>query len=206
MTRYAIDVVLIASSVISGLVASAGANGQASQCPQVSALLRMVKATTEPALITASNTADQSYKSRLTFAARLAQLRPRDAQAANALLNLLPTSDDEGIEWGSFGDGQCEHESVKEMERLDAFGAELTETAATAVLVVPSKMDAYVAASEFLVGPHSDQVVKMERVCRLRHVEFERAVEALEPKVRDWFRRVVFEPENCRALLLPEGE
>jgi hypothetical protein len=51
-----------------------------------------------------------------------------------------------------------------------------------------------------------DYAIRMQKICRGKHREFVKAVNALLSDKRDWFIKHIFNPEGCHALALREAE
>jgi hypothetical protein len=93
------------------------------------------------------------------------------------------------------------------MIALSRLEASLPALFAKAAILVPDLMPTYLAYDLRAVGdPHNDSNLQMEKVCRVRHAEFIKAVDGLEDADRDWFNQTVFDKRKCKARLLPESD
>lgn len=191
--------------------------GQNTDCREIRAIARMARARSIAALNAQHQAGGEAYRSRLVYAVRQFELTPKDGRAASELLQLIPTEDKEELVATSFGSLLCEKELMAEVKVLSALGDRIARDLSMAVLLVPDKMDAYVVyAAEAVQDPHSDYAIQMEHVCRARHEKFVKAVENLGAGTpekgyfatasSDWFRKHILDPDNCRALAIPEAE
>lgn len=102
------------------------------------------------------------------------------------------------------------------MKSLGRLGERIPRDLATAVLRLPAKMEAYVAYGyQAAQDPHNDYVLQMQRVCQINRAAFLGAVARLGEESSQGtdlpipsssnFRTRILNPENCRALVLPEA-
>ena len=188
-------------------LACIGAFAQAPNCDQISAMARMARAKSSPALAAEKTRAGDSYRSRVVFAARLLELRPHSQIAAVRLLELIPRDDEQQTVWMTLGDGLCKDEPVADMKSLGRLSEGLPRLLAQAVLLAPERLPSYVAyAAVSVEDPHSDYAVQMQTVCRIKHAEFKTAVKKLPAEKKRWFLEHIFNPQGCRALALPEAD
>jgi hypothetical protein len=167
----------------------------------------MARARSKAVLSAEKKHAGDNYRAQIVFASGLFELNPRDRNAARGLLNPIPQGDAQQAILTTLGDSLCDSEKLSDMKSLarlrDAMPTELSR----AVLLVPLRMPAYVAYSLMAtMDPHSDYAVQMHRVCREAHAEFTRAVGMLSAEKREWFTRHVLDPNDCRAVFIPESE
>jgi len=159
----------------------------------------------------------EAYRGRLVFSIRQFELSPKNPHAADELLSLIPTSDEEELAIASLSAFLCQSESEADLKVLSALGDRLAGDLARAVVLVPKQMNAYVVyAAEAVQDPDSDYAVQMQRVCHARHAAFLRSVNALGSGApekgnfatagSEWFRKHIFDPDRCRALAIPEAE
>jgi hypothetical protein len=178
----------------------------------------MARAISTTELMKSQNRAGNSYQAQVVFEARLLELNPRDKSAAKSILELLPTNEAQQLALTTFGDSICDTESVRDMGSLDRLEARLPRAFATAVLLVPAQMSAYISfAYESADDPHSDYGIQMQRVCKVNHAAFISAVKKLgdgSPENEghlavpstQWFIARIFNSKTCRTLVLPEAE
>jgi hypothetical protein len=176
-------------------------------CDEIAAMARMVRAKSSAALTAEKKKAGNSYRARVIFAARSLEFHRMERRAAVQLLNLIPKDDGQQNTWMTLGDSLCSSETVSDMRSLGRLGEGLPRGLTKAVLLVPNKLQEYVAYALISTrDPHSDYAVQMQTVCRDKHPEFMKAVEELPSDKRDWFIKHVFNPQGCHALTLPEAE
>jgi hypothetical protein len=187
-------------------------SAQKPNCSEIHAMARMTTAKSASALSAWHRKAGDSYRAKVVYSFRLFELHPTDPRAASSILDLIPQSEKQGLEWYSFSDYlDCKSatdddaESWAEVRMLAGLGGRLPRDLARAVLLVPSKMLAYVsyanASSQF---PDSDYAMRMRAVCRARHREFVKAIDELYPDAKSWLLASTFNPEGCKALHFPE--
>lgn len=170
-------------------------------------MAKMAVAGSSEALASDSQKAGESYRAQVIFASRGFELHPRSAALAEKLLDLIPKDDVQSAAWITFGDSQCDGESINDMKVLGRLGSKLPRNLARAVLLVPRKMQVYVSyAMTSVQDPHSDYAVRMRGVCELRHPQFIKALEGLSESDREWFAKHILNPIGCRVLALPEAE
>jgi hypothetical protein len=203
-------------SVLISLVTCTGM-AQNSNCGEIGALARMARSRSVSALDSAHRIAEDSYRARLVFATRQFELNPTAQSAADELLKLIPVNDNEQLVAATFGGFLCEGEPVSDVQLLSALGDRIAHDFSRAILLVHEKMDAYVVyAAEAVQDPHSDYALQMVPVCRARHRAFVKAVENLGAGApekghfatasTDWFKKHILDPDNCRALAIPEAD
>jgi hypothetical protein len=180
---------------------------QSEKCGDISIIAKMARARSTARLIAEKTKAGESYRARVVFAARELELKASDKRAASMLLDLMPKDDDQKTIWMTFGSSLCDAEPIADMMSLGRLGDRLSRDLARAVLLVPSRMPAYVAyADEAVQDPHNDYAVQMQTVCHMNHSGFTRAVNGLPEKEKDWFVEHILNPDGCHALALPEAE
>jgi hypothetical protein len=203
-------------SLIFGLL-TCTAVAQNSNCGEIHALAQMARSRAISALLPHQPAGSDKYRTHLVFAVRLFELSPKDRGAADGLLNLIPTNDDQQLVANSFGGFLCKAESDSDLRTLSALGDRLGRDFSKAILLAPDKMDSYVVyAAEAVQDTHSDYAIQMVPVCRTRHRAFVKAVENLGAGTpekghfatasTDWFEKHIFDPDNCRALAIPEAD
>jgi hypothetical protein len=179
---------------------------QEPNCSEVAAMARMARAKSSAALTAEKQKAGNSYRAQVIFAARSLEFH-RTQRAAVQLLNLIPKDDGQQNTWMTLGDSLCSSETVFDMRSLGRLGERLPRDLTKAALLVPNKLQEYVAYALISTrDPHSDYAVQMQTVCRDKHSEFMKAVGDLPSDKRDWFIKHVFNPRGCHALTLPEAE
>jgi hypothetical protein len=182
------------------------------KCAEIHAMVGMAKARSTATLTAWDRKAGDSYRAKVAFAFRFFELHPRDRRAASAVLDLIPQNEEQGWIWYSFsGYLECTAESgeagetEKEMLILAKFSWRFTHDEARAVLLVPSKMLAYVSYANTSDGnPSSDYAVQMRKVCLAKHQEFVKAVDQLSADDKKWFLSSTFNPDGCHVLHFPE--
>jgi hypothetical protein len=180
---------------------------QKTECGDVAAMARMARAISPAELAANRQKAGESYRARVIYAARLTELYPDGHDEAVLLLKLIPKDAEQNLVLMTLGDHQCGTESYREMKVLDQLQERLPRDLARAVLLAPDKMPEYVAYSiPSVEDPHSDYAMQMQKVCRVRHTEFIDAVAKLPAEKKEQFLKYIFDPEECDALTLPEGE
>jgi hypothetical protein len=180
---------------------------QEPNCGEVAVMARMARAKSSAALPSLQQKAGDSYRAQVVSAARSLELDSAASRAAVTLLNLIPRDADQQSIWVTLGDSLYSGETVSDMKSLGQLGERLPRGLARAVLLIPDRMQDYLAYS--LVStqdPHSDYAIQMRGVCQTRHSEFLGAVEGLPPDKRGWFTGHVFNPDGCHALALPEAK
>jgi hypothetical protein len=166
----------------------------------------MARARSIAALGSEETKAGESYRARVIFAARRFELHPSKS-SASALLGIIPKGAAQENVWQTFGDSLCRAEPISDMAALDRFGARLSRDLARAVLVDSTAMRPYIAYGiTAVLNPHSDYAVQMQTVCRAKHDQFARAVEALSTNGRSELEQGVIDPISCRARNIPEAE
>ena len=121
------------------------------------------------------------------------------ADSAKALLGLLPSTPKEQAHVQELGDFLCRDESLGDVKLLAKVRDSLPADWARAVVIVPGKMQAYIAFAFMAVqDPSSDYVVQMQAACRKRHQAFTDAVGILSPHKRTWFTKNIMNPVTCR--------
>ena len=180
---------------------------QSQNCSQVITLRKIAQTTSVGGLAELEQKAAQNYQLQVAFAARRLELNPKSRASASSFLALIPKNVDQHVAWITFGESMCEDESFHDMDLLDRFGSKLEHDLATAVILVPGKMPDYVGfVFEALTDPHSNYAVEMQRVCRNKHAELMRAINALPSDDRTRLGHYILDVETCKALRLPEAE
>jgi hypothetical protein len=190
---------------------------QEKNCSEVAALAGMARAKSIARLVAVEKNAGDSYRAQIVFHARMLELDPKSRRIADSLLELIPTDEEQKIVLITLGDSLCDSEPMRDMAALDRLGERIAHDFAIAVLLAPQKMQVYVAYSYVAADdPHSDYAVQMQRVCRVKHSLFLEAVNRFgkgsngggypPTPSRDWFSTHIFDPNACRALVLPEAE
>lgn len=180
---------------------------QRPDCGEIAAMARMARTKSSTVLVAEKQKAGDSYRARVAFAARAFELHPTEQRAAILLLSLIPQNEAQHNTWMTLGDSLCSNEAIADMKSLAQIGENLPHDLAKAVLLAPDKLPSYVAyASTSVQDPHSDYAIQMQTVCRVRHLEFLKAVEELPTDKRNWLVKHVLNPDGCRVLALPEAE
>lgn len=150
--------------------------------------------------------AGDGYRAQVVFAFRQFELDNSEKAAARQLLDLIPKDDDQRLTLLTLGDALCDSETISEMKSLARVRDGLPQEFARAVLLLPTSMPAYLSYSlKAVADPHDDSAIQMQVVCRKAHGEFLRAFDALPVDDKSWYRKYIFDPEDCRALEHPEA-
>lgn len=176
-------------------------------CSQVAAISNMAASNSRASLIKWQKKAGDSYIARLVYSFRAFELDPTDPQVASRLLSLVPPSKEEEPLWHTLDGFLCQQQRIEEIKILAALQARIPHDLARAVVLVPKKMLDYVSyAYTSIQDPHSDYAVQMRSVCRTQHKAFVGAVNHLPSDDRQWFVKKIFNPDECRAIAVPEAE
>jgi hypothetical protein len=208
--KFLLTIVLCSASCASLLA-------QETSCSEVDSIGRIARARSSAGLVAEKQRAGKSYRVQVIFAARQFELDQRNENAAALLLGLIPQNDAQQLVWMTLGESLCDAEPVQDIMLLGRLRDRLAHDLASAVILVPKKMQAYVSyAAEAVQDPHNDYAIQMQRVCRSHHVAFASAVKQLgdgSPEVgtfatasSDWFRTHILDPKSCRAVALPEAD
>ena len=145
-------------------------------CLEISRVAAMAKAESISTLKRERQKANDSYRSRLVFAARSLEIDPKDKAAGESLLNLLP-KDELGPEQEIWMDlpqlQKCPSGGVADSDLFPLFRLQerLPRIAAKAILLQPTRMSDYLVYGLLASGdPHSDYAIQMGAVCRRRHL------------------------------------
>jgi hypothetical protein len=177
----------------------------------------MARASSTNLLAAEKQNAGAGYRVQLVYAARNLELNPHDKNAALSLLSLMPKNGEQQLIATNLGTSMCDAESTRDILSLGRLQDRLPRDFATAVLLVPHKIRAYVSYGSVAAGdPHSDFVLQMKRVCRANRKAFIGAVNSLGEGSREeegfsisgseWFRTKIFDPIGCRPLIFPEAD
>jgi hypothetical protein len=171
------------------------------------AISNMAASKSTPSLAKWQKKAGDSYSAHLVYSFRAFELNPRDQQFASRLLSLVPPSKEEEPLWHTLDGFLCEEERIEEIKILAKLQARIPNDLARAVVLVPKKVLDYVSyAYTSIQDPHSDYAVQMRSVYRTQHKAFVGAVNSLASDDRQWFVKKIFDPDECRAITLPEAE
>jgi hypothetical protein len=193
--------------ILAGVLSPAfSLSAQTTACGEIEFISKVAHAKSSAAVRELMNYPHKNYRSKLVLAARWFDLHQKDKSAADALLDLIPTDDQQQNTWLTIGDSSCDSESLSDMESLRRLRDNLPRSLAKAVLLAPEKLQAYVAyALVSTQDPHSDYAVQMNVVCKARRVEFVNAINLLPSNKRNWFIGHVLNPDGCRVLAVPEA-
>jgi hypothetical protein len=176
-------------------------------CSQVAAISKMAASKSTPSLAKWQKKAGDSYIAHLVYSFRAFELNPRDRQLASRLLSLVPPSKEDEPLWHTLDGFLCEEERIADLKILAALQARIPHDLARAVVLFPKKMLDYVSyAYTSIQDPHSDYAVQMRSVCLTQHKPFVSAVNSLASDDRQWFVKKIFDPDECRAIALPEAD
>jgi hypothetical protein len=197
-------------AAITVLAASASLHAQSSACSDSAAIAHLARAHSAASLKARMLKAGNSYRAQIIFAARSLEIDSGNKTAALALLTLLP-KDVQGPQetyWLDLsGPDQCPSGGapLSDLLALENLRDRLPADLAKAVLLLPSKLPEYLAYASIAIGdPHNDYAEQMQAVCKARHTDFLKAVQAMNPKDRAWFEKMIFHPNSCRAIALAE--
>jgi hypothetical protein len=176
-------------------------------CSQVAAISKMAASKSALSLTKWQKKAGDSYIAHLVYSFRAFELNPTDQQVAARLLSLVPPGEDEEPLWHTLDGFLCKEERIEEIKILAALQARFPRDIARAVVLDPKKMLDYVSyAYTSIQDPHSDYAVQMRSVCRTQHNAFVDAVNHLPSDDRQWFVNKIFNPDECRAIAVPEAD
>jgi len=154
---------------------------QSSNCDEVHDLAQMARSRSIRALQVHHRDNSRDYRDHVVFAIRRFELTPKNPRAAEELLKLIPTDEEQELVIHSFEGLLCESESQTDVRTLSGLHDRMTRDLSRAVLLVPKRMETYVAyAAEAVQDPHSDYAIRMAQVCRAKHRVFVNAVETSE--------------------------
>lgn len=189
------------------LLAGNSCRAQDLSCSQVAAIANIANSKSTPSLAKWQKKAGDSYIAHLIYSFRAFELNPKDQHVASRLLSLMPPSKEEEPFWHTLDGFLCKEERVEEIKILGALQARIPHDLARAVVLVPKKMLDYVSyAYTSIQDPHSDYAVQMRSVCRTQHKAFVGAVNSLASEDRQWFVKKIFNPDECRAIAVPEAD
>jgi hypothetical protein len=167
----------------------------------------MAESKSKQSLANSKENAGDNYVAHLVYTVRLFELEPTDRLAASSLLSLIPPTKEQESLWYTLDGLLCKEEPVKDIKALAQLHARMSRDIAQAVLIVPEKLRDYVSyAYDSVQDPHSDYAVQMRSVCRARHKAFVLAVDSLGPDDKKWFVTKIFDPQECRAIAVPEAD
>lgn len=176
-------------------------------CSQVAAISNMAASKSTPSLAKWQTKAGDSYIAHLVYSFRAFELNPTDQQVAARLLSLVPPTKEEEPLWHTLDGFLCKEERIEEIKILAKLQTRIPHDIARAVGLVPKKMLDYVSyAYTSIQDPHSDYAVQMRSVCRTQHKVFVAAVNSLASSDRQWFVKKIFNPDECRAIAVPEAD
>jgi hypothetical protein len=176
-------------------------------CSQVSAISKMAASKSALSLTKWQKKAGDNNIAHLVYLFRAFELNPTDQQVASRLLSLLPPGKEEESFWHTLDGFLCKEERIEEIKILAKLQTRIPHDIARAVGLVPKKMLDYVSyAYTSIQDPHSDYAVQMRSVCRTQHKAFVAAVNSLASSDRQWFVKKIFNPNECRAIAVPEAD
>jgi len=179
----------------------------AQDCQATKTLAALVRSTSTLPAIPEQPSLPTEYRAQLIIAAHLYERMPTDKDRATALLNLIPKSEAQFGIWITLGDPVCDEESDKDMMTLGHLSDRLPRLVASAAIAQPTRLSELVKfAMVAQRDPHSDYAVQLERVCKLRKLDFLSAVKSMSSDERKEFVARVFNPKRCQALALPEAQ
>jgi len=202
-------ILLLTLAILGGLSQMRGrlCGAQSLKCDEVTAISKMAEAKSNQSLATWRMKAGDSYAARLVYSFRLFELTPSVPAAASKLLAMIPPDKEQEPIWHSLNGFLCEKEQVNEIKTLARFQVRMPRDVARAVLIVPEKLADYVSyAYDSVQDPHSDYAIQMRSACRARHGAFVKAVDSLASHDKQWFIAKIFDPNECRAIAVPEAD
>ena len=189
------------------LCSSTGSLASGMSCDTQVSIARMARANDASDLLRSKKHTGTDYVSLSVAAAKMFMLQPRDPQAADALLALIPQTTEQNENLTNLYDPTCAGLSIADMRSLDRLSARLPSLFAAAVILIPKRLSQYISYSLVAVSdPHNDHTIQMRRVCRTMRGEFAQAVNHLARDERAEFRTRVFDDKKCRPIHLPEDD
>jgi hypothetical protein len=174
---------------------------------ELRALLAIARAASLTSLSEAVKGAPAGYRIELVAAYRSFRLQAGSRAAAENLLRLLPADGAQHQVAITLADSLCDSESFSEMRILEAVQDRLPREWASAVVVAPQYMLAYLKFSTLAItNPHSDYAVQMRRPCQRSHKEFMSALNQLSEGDRQSVVQHVIDPASCQPLRWPESD
>lgn len=169
----------------------------------------MAKATSVAALNTRKVKAGDSYRAQVIYAARMLEIDPKNKNAAELLLNLIPREGDDSQQevWLELDElNLCKSGGISDSDLMPLFRLQyhLPRLLARAVLLEPDHMLDYITYAEDALTPESDYALQMQKVCKREHKRFMDSLNKLPAKDVAWFRKEVINPESCKAIYFPE--
>jgi hypothetical protein len=192
-----------------GVVLCAVSSAQEPACLETTAMGRMAKATSVAALNTRKVKAGDSYRAQVIYAARMLEIDPKNKNAAELLLNLIPREGDDSQQevWLELDElNLCKSGGISDSDLMPLFRLQyhLPRLLARAVLLEPDHMLDYITYAEDALTPESDYALQMQKVCKREHKRFMDSLNKLPAKDVAWFRKEVINPESCKAIYFPE--
>jgi hypothetical protein len=179
-------------------------------CLETSTMGKMAGATSIATLKARKQEAGDSYRAQVIYAARMLEIDPNNKSAAELLLNLIPKDIDGPQQkvWLELDElPQCPSGNLSDSDLMPLFRLQyhLPRLLARAVLLVPDKMQDYVTYAYISIqNPESDYAIQMQKVCRVKHLEFVSAVDKMPLDDKKWFVAKIFNPDGCHPLAFPE--
>ncbi len=200
--------VILVLAVLLGVQCAGPVGAAEPGCERVASWVAMMKARSQAQLDAARATALFSYEGSVIYAVRRFEMSRSNAARAKALLDVMPSTEEEDRQIGSLGDSsQCNSETVAEMFLLGKMSDLLAKRLAEAVLHDTTTLPRYFEyVRRISQTPHGAGAVEMRHVCRSNHAAFVSAVRGLDADSREWFVSHIMKPDNCKVLALPEAE
>lgn len=182
-------------------------SAQDHSCTAIHAMAQIVRANSIAELDAWKAAAGDSRRAHGIYALRRFEIEPSDHAAAYAVLNFIPRTEDEDLEWLYLATPLCTNEELADKQVLAELDMRRPHDLATAVSLVPDKMFDYISYAEIAVqNLQSDFAEQMEGVCRSKNTEFVDAVNQLPDTRKKWFVAKIFNPDGCHALAHPEAD
>ena len=180
-----------------GLLPARSAPAQVNRCALTASLAKVSRSTSGIEILVEEKKFGSEYIFRVVASARRLELNFDPQHAAAALLSTMPKDELQHLAWLTLGDMQCDEESMQDMQALAGVKDRLPHNVSRAVILHPEKMKDYVEfASSALDDPGSEYPLEMKDVCKAKHAEFTKAVNALSSEDRVRFAHF-FKVQNC---------
>jgi hypothetical protein len=176
-------------------------------CEQVHLAAQIAGAGSLAAVEAAKKKAGTGYIVEIISAFRAFELQPKNKVLAEGLLKMIPRDDTQQEIVGALDTSMCDREDDADISILAGVRYSLPAMLAKAVRLAPAYMFEYVSYSlKAAPDPHSDYAIQMQRVCRVLHPEFMKAVGALAESEQKWFTTGIFDPKRCKAIAVREAD
>lgn len=170
-------------------------------CEHFDQVVKAARSTSVSTVVTTMNELRDDDYAFVLLSGRRFELDTSKA-TAEALLQVLPTNKTQYWRW-------AEHEScaapVKDLLTVGNLFERLPRLFARAVGLSPQRLQQYIAFSAIVYeDPHNDYIIHMQVVCRRNPEAFRRVLNSLPVDQGTLISTRVFNPQNCRAIAIPE--